>query len=107
MPRADGGVEAPKGDVAALVGLGACWLLCRRSLENNIVFEEPIGGARVWKATPRREYPMAGSTEPPCSAGRRPGVARVTKATTRVASKGGRSVKIEVARVLLFQEVPI
>ncbi|SDN50574.1 hypothetical protein SAMN05216328_12827 [Ensifer sp. YR511] len=33
-------------------------------------------------------------------------VARVTKATTRVASKGGRSVKIEVAGVLLFQEFP-
>jgi hypothetical protein len=106
MPRADGGVEAPKGDVAALVGLGACWLLCRRSLENNIVFEEPIGGAPVWKATATTEYPMAGSTEPPCSAGRRPAESPgVTKATTRVASKGGRS-EIEVARVLLFQEFP-
>lgn len=49
---------------------------------------------------------MAGSTQPSCSAGRRPSVARVTKATTRVASKGGRSVKIEVAGVLLFQEFP-
>lgn len=36
---------------------------------------------------------MAGSTQPSCSAGRRPSVARVTKATTRVASKGAAALR--------------